>query len=96
MRSTRLVLPENGGLENDRYDRLDFRSPSNFAPSADGHRIYANNAIRAKIGDVELLEAAVACDEILPTGRRPRRAVAAELYLWILGGKRRYPVRPSY
>lgn len=60
-----------------------------FVPSVDVQYIesHADNDIRVKTGNAELLEAAVSCDEILPTGRRPRRPAAAEFHLWILGGR---------
>jgi hypothetical protein len=63
-----------------------FRFCVSFMHTMDICRIYTDDDMLAKIGNVELLEATFACDEVLPTRRRPRRPVTAQFHLWILGG----------
>lgn len=40
-----------------------------------------------QIGNTQLLEATLTCDEILPRRRRPHCKAAEELYVWLPGGE---------
>jgi hypothetical protein len=45
-----------------------------------------------KTGNSELLEADIACAQILPRGRRTQGKVAEQLHQWLLGGMQHYSI----